>query len=338
MNTRLENMDASKSANDVALDAARGETRLTLAVGGYDRTRALLEGRVKPEGIDLEARNEAIGEFCRRPVYEMYDVAEMSFSWYLMAHCRKEPVVALPIFPLRMWVHAFLFCRSDDSFTRPADLVGKRIGVPRYRWTVNLWMRGILQDHYGIRPQDFSWITTEEEGADFVIPNNVPVTVREGDDVEQLLLNREVEAILLPVLPKLFRQRDPRIRRLFPDCLNEIRNYYRETKIFPITHTVVMNQALWKRNPWTAKSLVEAFKAAQAECIQSYTDPKYLTLVQAPFILEDERAAFGPDPWAQGLEPNRHVLETFVRYAHEQGYIDHRPTLEELFAKNTCSL
>ncbi len=315
-----------------------GEPRLTLAVGEYDRTLALLDGRVQPKGIRLEARNEPVGEFCRRPVYEMYDAAEMSFSWYVMARSRGEPVIALPIFPLRMWVHAFLFCLSDDPYVGPNDLVGKRIGVTRYRWTINLWVRGILQEHYGIRPEEFRWITTEEEGADFEVPTNIPLTLRAHEDIEELLLKREVDALLLPTPAKLFQKRDPRIRRLFPDCLGEVRKYFGKTNIFPITHTVVMSEALWKDKPWTAESLVEAFKTTQTECTKFYSDPRRLSVVQAPFILEDERATFGPDPWAQGIEPNRHVLETFVRYAHEQGFIDDQPKLEDLFAANTLLL
>lgn len=314
------------------------QERLTLAVAEYDRTRGLLDGSVQAKGIRLTARNEAVGDFCRRPVYEMYDAAEMSFSWYLMAHCRGEPVIALPIFPLRMWVHAFLFCRSEDPYVSPAHLLGKRIGVPRYRFTVNLWVRGILQDHYGLRPEDFHWITTEDEGAGFVLPPGVSVTLRAGEDAEEMLVNREIDALLLPIPAKLFQRGDPRIRRLFPDCLGEIRNYFCESRIFPITHTVVMSKALWTHKPWMAQSLVEAFKAAQAECARFNSDPRRLSLVEAPFVLEHEMATFGPDPWVQGIGPNRHVLETFVRYAHEQGYIEYRPKLEQLFAENTLTL
>ena len=138
----------------------------------YDRTRALLDGRVKPDGIDLRATSASIPEFCLTPVYEEYDFAEMSLSWYLMAHCRSEPVVALPVFPLRMPVHAYMYCRVDSPYTRPRDLAGKRIGTKRYRSTINVWLRGILQEY----------------------------------------------ALFTPVLPEAVRRRDPRIRRLYPDC------------------------------------------------------------------------------------------------------------------------
>jgi 4,5-dihydroxyphthalate decarboxylase len=128
---------------------------LTLAMGDYDRTRPLLDGRVKPEGIALKAVSAAIPEFCLRPVYEEYDVAEMSLSWYLMAHSRGEPVVALPVFPLRMPVQAYIYCRSDSAYTNPKQLAGKRIGTKRYRSTINVWLRGILKEYYGLDPRDF---------------------------------------------------------------------------------------------------------------------------------------------------------------------------------------
>jgi 4,5-dihydroxyphthalate decarboxylase len=163
------------------------------------------------------------------------------------------------------------------------------------------------------------------------------LTLRPGEDIEDLFLRKEVDALLLPTPPKLFQKRDPRIRRLFPDCVNEIRKYFNQTKIFPITHTVVMNKSVWKDKPWTATSLVDAFKTAQTHCTDFYTDFKRLSLVQTIFILEEERNLFGPDPWAHGLEINRHGLEKFVRYAREQGFITYEPKLEELFAANTLT-
>jgi 4,5-dihydroxyphthalate decarboxylase len=315
-----------------------GRLPLTLAVGEYDRTLGLLDGSVQPKNIKLAARSEPVGEFCKQPVYELYDFAEMSFSWYVMARCRQEPVIALPIFPLRMWVHAFLFCRSDDAYVTPKDLIGKRIGATRYRWTINLWVRGILQEHYGIHPNEFVWVTTEEEGADFEVPTDISLVQRLGSDIEDLLLKGEVDALLLPTPAKLFQKQDPRIRRLFPDCLSEIRTHFQKTNIFPITHTVVMSEALWKEKPWVAPNLVEAFNICQSKCNQFYADPKRLSLVEAPFILEQEKRIFGADPWAHGIDANRHILETFVRYAREQGFISYEPKIEELFAPNTLSI
>jgi 4,5-dihydroxyphthalate decarboxylase len=312
---------------------------LTLAVGNYDRTRPLLDGKVRPRGIALKAESPRIGEFCLRPVYEEYDAAEMSLSWYVMARCRREPVIALPIFPLRMPIHPYLFCRADAPYTHPRDLVGKRVGTERYRLTVNLWARGILSDSYGITPNQFSWVTEGEEGAGFSLPPGVSVEIRPGVNMEDLLFDGEIDSLFSPIVPESFRRGDPRIRRLFPNCRAEFDAYFNETHIFPITHTVVMNEALWNREPWVAEELFTAFREAQRQCEDFYyADPKHLTLAGAIFILDEERRIFGRDPWAHGLNANAHVLEAFVRYAHEQGYISRVPRLEELFARNTLSL
>lgn len=310
----------------------RAPLTLTLAVGSYDRTRPLIGRDIRPQGIVLNIDPVYPGEFCKRPVYEEYDVAEMSLSWYVSARCRGEPVIALPIFPLRMPVHAYLFCKSDSSYTQPGDLVGKRLGATRYRWTVNLWIRGILQEHYGLLPEHFSWVTTEEEGAGFVPRAGVEITCMPGHDPVQLLLDGKIDALLSPVVPEAFRTGNPMIRRLFQDCRAEIGNYFHQTGIFPITHTIVIGESLWKREPWIAGSLVEAFENAQRECEESYyAQPTPLSFPGAVLFMEEERATFGAHPWTHGVQPNRHVLETFVRYAYEQGYTSRSPTIDELF-------
>src|SRR4030042_4282747 len=303
---------------------------LTLAVGDYDRTRPLLDGRIQPKGIALKAETARIAEFCLRPVYEEYDAAEMSLSWYVMACCRQEPVIAIPIFPLRMPVHAYLFCRTEAPYTHPKDLVRKRIGTERYRLTINLWIRGVLAEYYGISPKELSWVTAEEEGAGFSVPPGVSVMTRPGADMEELLLEGEIDCLFSPVVPEAFRRGDPKIRRLFPNCKAEFEMYFSKTGIFPITHTVVMRKSLWEREPWVAEQLFNAFQEAQRQCEDfHYADPKHLTFPRAIFILEEERAAFGPDPWIHGLRSNRHIIEAFVRYAQEQGYISRLPTLED---------
>jgi 4,5-dihydroxyphthalate decarboxylase len=313
----------------------------TLAIADYDRTRPLIDGRVKPAGMDLQTTVGSIPEFCLVPVYEQYDFAEMSLSWYLMAHCRNEPVVALPTFPLRMPVHAYMYVRADAPYTKPDDLAGKRIGTKRYRSTINVWLRGILKECHGLRPQDFSWITPAEEGGGFIIPEDVSVTLRPGEmsDMEELLFKGEIDALFTPVLPDAVYRRDPRIRRLYPDCRSVSRAYCKQTGFFPMTHTVVMNKRLWEKEPWAAESMCTALNEAQCQCLEFYrADPKHTLFCEMLYTQEEERSLYGENPWAQGVEANRAALETFIRYAHEQGYIPHRPAVEEIFATNTLSL
>jgi 4,5-dihydroxyphthalate decarboxylase len=317
-------------------EAARGARLVPvhLAMADYDRTRPLIDGRVKPEGVDLTIDTSWIGDFCVQPVYEKYDVAEFSLSWYVAARVRGEPVIAIPLFPLRMPVLAYLFVRDDSDIACPRDLIGKRIGAPGYRYTVNLWTRGLMKHHYGLSPDQVTWVTGAPEGAGFVIPGGVKVEMIPGADPEELLRQAKVDAILVPTTPASFLRREPGMRRLFRDARAEMRSLVARTGILPITHTVVMKQELYDREPWLARAFYDAFCEAQRLNDEFYdNDSKRLGLSEAVFFLEEERAIYGPNAWSHGLDArNRKVIETFVRYAHEQGYIDRVPKLEELFA------
>ena len=308
------------------------DLELTLMLADYHRTRPLLSGEVTAEGIKLKPQRAIPGEACLRPVYEEFDIAEMSMSWYMMAHCRKEPVIALPIFPLRMQIHPYIFCSSSSGIERPEDLKGKRIGMDQYRLTVGLWARGILQEYYGVRPGDCHWVTSEPEGAGFQLPADVKIAVQ-NEPTEALLLRGEIDAIIPPNVVPSFRAKDPRIRRVFKDLRATVNEYFRKTKIFPITHALVVRQPLYDQHPWLVSSLLNAFTEAEKLCRKSYDYAKRLAFPTAVLILEEEEEIFGANPWDHGLIPeNRVVLEKFVQYAEEQGYIPYCPQLSELFA------
>ena len=306
---------------------------VTLAMADYDRTRPLIDGRVKAKGLAIQANTSWIGDFCVRPVYEEYDAAEMSLSWYVMARTRGEPVVALPVFPLRMPVLAYVFVRDDSPYIKPKDLKGKRVATILYRITVNLWLRGIFQEHYGLAPDDVSWVVTVgEEGAGLNMPSGIQLTKTAGATPAELLERGEVDAIFVPEIPEGFVEGKLKIRRLFPDPQAEMQSFVRRTGQLPITHTVVMKQALAEREPWIARSLTQAFIDAQNVCDDYWAqNPKHLSCPDGVFFFEQQRAAYGTKPYVQGIEPNRKVLETFVRYCYEQGYIPRIPTLDELF-------
>jgi 4,5-dihydroxyphthalate decarboxylase len=333
-------MRTGKGGNVVTImDALRERTKepaglvpLTLALADYDRTRPLIDGRVKAKGIAIQANPSWIGDFCLRPVYEEYDAAEMSLSWYVMARVRGERVVALPVFPLRMPVLAYVFVREDSPYTHPKDLAGKRVATMLYRITVNLWLRGIFEEHYGLAPADVNWvITSSEEGAGFNVPPGVKLSKATGTTPDELLERGEVDAIFVPELPDSFVAGQPGLRRLFRDAQDEMQSFVRRTGQVPITHTIVMKQGLAEREPWIARSLTRAFMDAQDVCDEYSSNPKHLSMPDAVFFLEQQRAVYGRKPYVHGIEPNRNVLETFVRYAHRQGYIPRAPTLEELF-------
>lgn len=308
------------------------ELDLTFSLADYDRTRPLLSGAVKAEGINFQFRPAVPGEACLVPVYEQFDIAEMSLSWYTMARLRGEPVVALPIFPMRMFMQPYIFRAASSTIRAPEDLRGKKVGMDQYRLTVGLWARGVLQELYGVRPGEMSWVASEPEGAGFEPPPDVRIEVGKKN-VEALLLDGDIDALIAPNVPASFQRHDPRIRRLFADCRAEVVDYFRKTNIFPITHVVVLREALAAEHPWLAARLVDAFENAEKACRTAYAYPKRLALPAAVLVVEEEEAAFGEEPFRHGLTAqNRLVLDKFIQYAHEQGYISRRPTLSEMFA------
>ena len=308
------------------------ELELTLMLADYHRTRPILSGEVTAAGIKLTPRPAVPGEACMGPVYEEFDIAEMSLSWYTMARCRGEPVLALPIFPLRMQIHPYIFCSASSGIEKPEDLRGKKIGMDEYRLTVGLWARGILQEHYGVRPENCKWFTSAPERAGYQPPDNVNITVSR-EPTEALLLGGHIDALIPPNIPPSFREHDPRIRRVFRNIRRAVTEYFEKTRIFPITHTLVVHHSLFDEHPWLVSSLLSAFTEAEERCRKSYDYAKRLAFPSAVLILEEEEEIFGKHPWAHGLTAeNRIVLEKFVQYAEEQGYISYRPTLSELFA------
>ena len=308
------------------------DLNLTLMLADYHRTRPLLSGEVTADGIALTPCPAVPGEACLRPVYEEFDIAEMSLSWYTMAKCRGEPVIALPVFPMRMFIHPYIFYSPASNIHTAEELKGKKVGMDQYRLTVGLWARGILKEFHGVRAEEMLWFTSEPEGAGFEPPRELSLTVRR-EGVESLLLDGEIDALIAPNVPASFRAGDPRIRRVFKNPRSEIMEYFRATKIFPITHTVVLRESLVAEHPWIVNSLVNAFAEAEKICRKAYEYPKRLALPSAVLVIEEEEQAFGKDPFQHGLTPqNRVVLEKFLQYAEEQGYIFHRPKLTELFA------
>ncbi|MGH7834815.1 MAG: hypothetical protein ACREQK_14315 [Candidatus Binatia bacterium] len=305
---------------------------LSLMVAQYDRTNAFFTGEVSVDGISLKVfPPPSQGAACYKPVYEMFDVVEMSLSWYVMARCRGEPLMALPIFPLRMFIQPYIFCGASSGIAAPEDLRGKRIGMEQYRFTVGLWARGILQEHHGVRPSEMAWTTSAGEGAGYRPPRDVILRIQEKE-VETLLLEGELDALIAANVPPSYRNSDPRIRRVFGDCGDAIRRYFGKTGIFPITHTLVVKESLLEKCPWITEKLIRAFDRADALTRQKYQYPKRFSFPTAVLLLEREEQAFGRNPWRHGLQANRVILEKFLEYAQGQGYVSYRPNLVDLFA------
>jgi 4,5-dihydroxyphthalate decarboxylase len=232
----------------------------------------------------------------------------------------------------------------EAGIERPEDLKGKRVGVPEYQMTATIWLRGILQDDYGVRPQDLHWLAGGQEhpGRREKVALTLPADVHlerigETQTLSPMLEAGEIDALFAAQMPAPFLRRSPRVRRLFPNYRQVEADYYQRTRIFPIMHTVVMKQALYERHPWVAQSLFKAFDAAKQRCAEQIYNTAALRYM-LPWIVDDYESArdlMGDDFWPYGFEANRHTLETFVRYAYEQGIAARAVEVAQLFAKET---
>ena len=320
--------------------------RLTLACWDYDRTRALIDGSVRPDGIDLVYLPHAVEEtFFRMLRYREFDASEMSLSSYVASLDRDNPpFIAIPAFPSRFFRHSCIFVSAKSGIRKPQDLKGKRLGVPEYQMTAPVWIRGILADDYGVKATDVEHCPggEEEPGRDEKLKLSLPPSIRvnpipQDRTLSQMLADGGIDALVTARAPSTFYSQPDKVQRLFPDYVELEKAYYRRTKIFPIMHTVVLRRELYEANPWVARELYKAFVAAKERAYELYRQTAAMPtmLPWAVAHLEEARREMGEDWWSYGLAPNRHVLDTFLRYHHEQGLSKRRFAPEDLFAKET---
>jgi len=317
--------------------------KLSFACWNYDRTRALMDGTVPVDGIDLNYLNLPVEEtFFRMARFQEFDVAEMSLSSYCVTLSKPErPFVALPIFPSRFFRHSCIYVNANSGIHEPKDLIGKRIASPEYQMTAPVWIRGILSDHYGVPVDAQPYLFGGEEEAGRIekmklqLPPNIQVNpIGLTQTLSQMLHDGELDALYTARMPSSFLKGDGKVKRLFENYVDVERAYYRETGIFPIMHTVVIRREVYEANRWIAQSLTKAFIEAQR---RTYDDLYETAALKAmlPWLtahVEDARREFGDDWWSYGLEKNRKTLETFTRYHHEQGLSPRKLDVAELFA------
>jgi ABC-type nitrate/sulfonate/bicarbonate transport system substrate-binding protein len=317
--------------------------RLTLACGDYDRTRALEEGSVRPDGIELTYLRLPVEEtFFRMLRHREFEVAEMSLSSYVVSlRADPPPFVAIPVFPSRSFRHSSVYVNAAAGIDAPEDLRGRVVGTPEYQLTASVWIRGILAEHHGVPVDSVSYVTggLERPGRVEKAPLDLPATVRvaaapAGRTLSRMLVEGEVDALYTPRIPRPFAERDPRVRRLFADVVGVERAYHAATGIFPIMHVVVVRRDVYERHPWVAQSLYKAFVLARDDARERLYDSSALRFM-LPWLnqhVEQAERLLGADYWSYGLDANRHVLATFLRYHHEQGLSGRLLRPEELFA------
>lgn len=308
---------------------------LTLACGDYEIVRALIEGVVEPDGIDLTILTDMDSttrhwRFIRN---REFDVAEYSCSAYVVARDQNLPVTAIPVFLHRRFRHGFVYINTSKGIAKPADLIGRKIGVKSYLVTAGHWMRGILEHEYGVPHKSIQWFSEIDEEVEFTPPPDLRLT-RLPDDksVEDMLVEGELDAVIHADLIDPIVKRDPRVGRLWPDFKSEEMRYHGKTGIFPIMHVMGIKQEIVDRHPWVPISLFQAFQKSKDAAMRRMTNPRIVPLAWYREAWEEQEKLLGPDPWEYGLtDRNRHTLETMAGYSHEQGLTRRKMPLDELF-------
>lgn len=319
--------------------------QLSVAMGDYDRNRALFDGRVQLDGCDpiymLLSPEEM---FFRAMRSRDFDITELSFSSYLVKHSRGEcPYIAVPVFLSRAFRHTSIYVRKD-RIKKPEDLKGKKIGIPEYQLTAIVWARSILQDDYGIAPEDVVWVRggIDTPGRPEKIKLDLPAGVRiesapENMTISEMLDRGDLDGFIAPRPPSGAAASNPNVGWLFDDPTTVAKDYYRRTGIFPIMHVVGIRKELAEKHRWLPGAVYKAFSESKTKALELLADTS-ATKVTLPFVEEQLKSAketLGKDFWSYGVAPNRKTLEAFTRHHHAQGLSSRLVNVDELFDPST---
>jgi 4,5-dihydroxyphthalate decarboxylase len=320
---------------------------LTIATWDYDRVRALIDGRVRVEGCDVNYLTMPVEELFERAFFHSeFDVAEIGFSPYLNALSRGPvPYVAIPVFLSRMFRHSAVYIRTDRGIEGPADLRGKWIGVPEYQMSAVLWFRGYLQDEFAIAASDINWVQAgletpgRRDKFPLNLPDGFPLVSLPNETLSGMLAEGRLDAVISARRPSCFVDGHPNVRRLFPDFRAAERDYFRKTGLFPIKHAVGIKRELLDRNRWLAASLFKAFVEAKrlADADLAETTALKIGLPWVAAELEATQQVMGEDFWPYGVAQNRKTLTAMARYSHQQGVAVRVVEVEEMFAEGNLS-
>lgn len=335
-----------------------GESKgLSITMAGYKFTRveALVDGHVKIEGCDAQFEIAKIGNMNTHVFSgpQTRDVTEIGLHPFMLAYANDSfrDYTLLPIFPLRLFRHKSIFIRTDRGINKPQDLRGKTIGTAGYSSTSLIWIRGMLQEEYGIKPEDVQWIIAKKDSSanaagkvskqESQLPKGVPISEGPlGKDESDLLESGEVDALLHAVEPRAYIEGHPKVKRLFPDYRSAERAYFAKTGIFPIMHAVAIKREVLKQSPWLAEALFNAYSQAK-QLSYDYMAKLAWIFDSLPWYgqeFEETRALMGDNYYSYGIEPNRKILEALFRYSHQQGLASRKLTIEELFDPSTLEL
>ena len=316
--------------------------RITLAFGDYDRTRPIWDGSLKAEGLELTPLILPVEEiFFRMSRYQEFEASEFSLSTFLLTQALGTPrFVGIPAFPSRKFRHGDIFIRKDSKIRRPEDLKGGKIGLMEYQMTAAVWMRGLLQEFYGVKVSDVEWFTIQEERIKLSLPPSIRVKIiPPNTNIFDLLKQGELDAIFTARTPPPFIRGEDWIVRLFPNFCEMEKDYFQKTRIFPIMHTVVLRPDIYEKYPWVAQSLYKLFCQAKEKSLDNLRNLGAPPVALPWFFPEIERtiSIMGEDFWPYGFQQNQATISKLIEYMKQQSLISeaNSPDLESLFARNT---
>lgn len=318
--------------------------KLSMALSHYDRHIPFFDGSVQPKGVDLtvlevgqsnplkhgQDRHERMlqkGEF---------DICELSLSSYLMAKSRGLPFTAIPVFPRRLFSLSQMWVNVDAGINAPQDLPEQRVGLSTFQTTLSVLAKGDLQSEYNVPWREIAWTVSKEEAVPFTPKEGVSIQLAPpGKTMGAMLEQGEIAALMVPHPPAQALRGSPKIRRLFADPRREEVKYFQKNGYYPIMHVVAFKDGVLAKNPWLAQTIMAAFDKAKEACLEYYDDPNWSRFVWGRHLFEEERKTFGEDPWPHGVKKNRANLERFIGYSLDQGLMEKKLTVENLFDSHT---
>jgi 4,5-dihydroxyphthalate decarboxylase len=327
---------------------------LTFVSQDYEHARALFDGRVKVDGIELKHMELFPSVTFHRMVGgREFEFTEMAMTLYVSTlDLPDRPFVALPVFPVRTFRHSAIYVSAKSGIREPKDLIGRKMGeFYFYGHDAGLWAKGALSSEYGVAHDSYSQYFYG--GIAHAIPplpwlpSKPPAHIR-GEHIgtsrtlDAMLDAGEIDALIGPVTPPSILKGAKTSRRLFEDYEAVERAYFRKTGVFPMMHTVVLRRDVYEKNPWIARALYKGFREAKNIAVARYAGNTFNnhTIFTLPWItphvvsVQDE---MGKDWWPYGVDANRKALDAFLAYHHEQGLSKKRYAAEDLFVPETLA-
>ena len=347
-------LGTSVASSGAAGQSLPGQLELTFAGNSFDHVKALIDGRVQIEGCTAQFQPGRIGDLNTHLFSgpQTLEVAEIGLAPFMLAYANDDfrDYSLIPVFPLRMFRHKSIFIHADRGINRPEDLKGRKVGTPGYSSTSLTWIRGMMSDEYGVKPEDIEWVVSANDSSaklagkksaqEDVVPEGISITTGpQGKDESDLLLDGDVDALFHAVEPTAYVEGHPSVKRLFDDPRATERQYFAKTGIFPIMHAVAIRNDLIDANPWLPEAVFSAYsRSKQMEYEAMKTRWVMGTLPWYGQELEETRNVMGANFWPYGIEPNTKTLNALFQYSYDQGLAKKRLQVEDLFHPSALSL